>query len=147
MIETQHHPVPSESRLHALLNRLRSPPNIGTDEISELPQSPMLSRPQVLLGHLSSLFPRPQLYTDDAIGPHRSQTPLESRPGALIGRLSSLFRPPPDAGGAIGLQHSRGQATFSYRRSHVVDVSAMRDREVCLSCAYCNCWVRLFLRR
>ncbi|KIK35348.1 hypothetical protein CY34DRAFT_812244 [Suillus luteus UH-Slu-Lm8-n1] len=136
-VETQHHPVPSEPRLHALLNHLRSPRNNGTDEISELPQPPMLSRfrPQVLLGHMSSLLPRPQLYTNEAIGPQRSQTPsprtfLESPPGALIGRLSSLFRSPPNANEAIKLQTCPGQATFSYRRSRVVDVSAMRDREV-----------------
>ncbi|KIK35344.1 hypothetical protein CY34DRAFT_812241 [Suillus luteus UH-Slu-Lm8-n1] len=131
-IETRHPPVPSESRLHALLHHLRSLPNTGTEEISELPQPPMISRfrPQVLLGHLSSLFSRPQLHTDETIEPQRSQTPSESRPVALIGRLSSLFRPPPNANEAIELQHSPEPATFSYRSSHVVDVSAMRDREV-----------------
>ncbi|KAG1743547.1 hypothetical protein EDD22DRAFT_294016 [Suillus occidentalis] len=143
-IETQHPPVPSESHLHALLNRLRSFSNTGTDEISELPQPPMLSRfrPQLLLGHLSSLLPRPQLHTDDATEPQRSQTPSESRPGALIGRLSSLLRSPPNANEAIELQHSPGQAMFSHGSSHVVDVCAMRDREVRVSRAYFNCWVR-----
>ncbi|KAG2745921.1 hypothetical protein P692DRAFT_20740990, partial [Suillus brevipes Sb2] len=131
-IETQHPLVPSESLLHALLNRIRSLPNFGTDEISDLPQPPILSRfrPQVLLGHLSSLLPRPQLHTDEATEPQRSQTPSESRPGALIGRLSSLFRSTPNADEAIELQHSPEPATFSHRSSHVVNVSAMRDREV-----------------
>lgn len=133
MIETLHPPVPSESRLHALLHRLRSLPNIGTDEISELPQPPMISRfrPQVLLSHLSSLLPRPQFYADGATEPQRSQTPSESRPGALISRLSSLFRSAPNADEAIELQqHSPEPATFPHRSPHVVDVSAMRDREV-----------------
>jgi hypothetical protein len=147
-IETQHPQVPSQSRLRVLLNRLCSPLNTGAGEISELPQPPMLSRfrPQSL-GHLSSLLPRPRLYTNETIEPQRSQLPSprafsESRPGALIGRLSSLFRSPPNANEAIELQHSPGQATFSHRSSHVVNVSAMRDREVCLSCVYCDCWVR-----
>jgi hypothetical protein len=130
--------------LHALLNRLRPLPNFGTDEISELPQPPMLSRfrPRVLLGYLSSLLPRPQLNANEATECQRSQTPSESRPGALIGRLSSFFRSTPNAIEAIELQHSPGQATFSHRSSHVVDVPAMRDREVRFSGLYCNCWVR-----
>jgi hypothetical protein len=138
---TQRLPAPSESRSHAHLNRIRSPPNIGTNE---LPQPPMLSRfrPRVLLGHLSSLLPVPQLYADEATEPQRSRTPSESRSGALIGRLSSLFRSSPDADEAIELQHSPEPATFPHGSSHVVDVSAMRDREVRLSCSDCNCLVR-----
>ncbi|KAG2738228.1 WD40 repeat-like protein [Suillus brevipes Sb2] len=131
--ETQRLQAPSNSHyLHALLNRFRSPPNIGTDETSQHPKPPMLSRlrPQVLFGHLSSLLPRPQLHTDEAIETQRSQTPSEPRPVALIGRLSSLFRSSPNVDEAIELQHGPGQATFSHRSSHVVDVSAMRDREV-----------------
>jgi hypothetical protein len=144
-IETQHPPAPSESRLHMLLNRLHFPLNTGTDEISELLQPPMLSRfrPQVLLGHLSSLLPRHKLYTHEAIEPQRSQSPSprafsEPRPGALIGRLSSHSRSPPNASEAIELQHPPGQATFSHHSSHVVNISAMRDREVRLSCVYCS---------
>ncbi|KAG1743548.1 hypothetical protein EDD22DRAFT_1053357 [Suillus occidentalis] len=56
--------------------------------------------------------------------------PSESRPGALISRLSSLFRSAPNADEAIELQHSPEPATFPHRSPHVVDVSAMWDREV-----------------
>ncbi|KAG2346928.1 hypothetical protein BDR05DRAFT_759098 [Suillus weaverae] len=147
-IESQQPPVHSESRSHALLSRLfsflRSPPNTGTDEISELPQPPMLSRlhPQVLLGHLSSLLPRSQPYTDEATEPQRSQTPSGSRPGALIGRLSSLFHSTPNANEVIELQQWPRRGTSSHCSPHAVEVAAMRDREVRLSCVYPNCWVR-----
>jgi hypothetical protein len=96
-------------------------------------------RPQV---HPSSLLPRPQLYADEASEPRRFRTPSESRPGALIGRLSSLFRSPPNADEAIELQHSPEPATFPRGSSHVVNVSAIRDREVRLSCLHINFWVR-----
>ncbi|KAG2039696.1 WD40-repeat-containing domain protein [Suillus americanus] len=131
-IETQQAPVPSESRSHALLNRLssllRSPSNTNTDEISELPQSLMLSRssPKVL-GHLSSLLHAPQHYIDETT---ESKMPSGSRPSALISRLSSLFRSPPNADEEIELRHCPGPTTSSYCSPHVVDVAAMRDREV-----------------
>ncbi|KAG2745936.1 hypothetical protein P692DRAFT_2062657 [Suillus brevipes Sb2] len=148
VIKTQQPPVPSEPRLHALLHRLssllRPSQNTGTDEIPESPQPSMFAglNPQVLLGRLSSLLPRPQLYTDEETEFQRSHTPLESPPGAFIGYLSSLFRSPPNANEAIELQHSPEPTTFPHRSSHVVNVSAMRDREVRISCLYCNCWVR-----
>jgi WD40 repeat protein len=126
--------VSSESSSHTLLGRLslylRSPPN--TDEISEYPRPPMLSRLhlQEFLSHLSSLFSHSRLDTDETTEPQRSQTPSGSRPGALIGRLSSLFHFPPNAGEAIELQYCQGQNTSSHCSPHVADVATMRDREV-----------------
>ncbi|KAG1735976.1 hypothetical protein EDB19DRAFT_2040432 [Suillus lakei] len=133
-IETQQSPVPSESRSHALLNRLSSllHSSQNTDEISEHPQPPMLSRlrPQVLLGHLSSLLPRSRLHTSEVNELQQSQTPSGSRPGALIGLLSSLFRSPPNANEGIELQQWPRQSTSSHCSPRVVEVPAMRDREV-----------------
>ncbi|KAG1829701.1 hypothetical protein EV424DRAFT_413880 [Suillus variegatus] len=131
--EAQQPPVPSESRSRVLFDRLssflRSPPN--TDEISEPPQPPMVSRlsPRVLLGDLSELFSRPRIHVNEATEPRRSQTPRRSRSDALIGPLSSLFRSPHNADEAIELQCCPGPTT-SYLSRHVDDVAAMRDREV-----------------
>jgi hypothetical protein len=127
------------SHLSLLLPR----PQLYNDEATEpqRSQTPSESHPGALIGHLSSLF-RSASNADEATEPQRSQTPSESRPGALIGRLSSLSRSAPNVDEAIELQHCLEPATFSHRSSHVVNVSAMRDREVRLSCIYCNCWIR-----
>ncbi|KAG1721084.1 WD40-repeat-containing domain protein [Suillus lakei] len=134
VIEIQQSPVPSGSRSRALLNRLSSllHSSQNADEISEHPQPPMLSRlrPQVLLGHLSSLLPRSRLHTDEVNELQQSQTPSGSRPGALIGLLSSLFRSPPNANEGIELQQWPRQITSSHCSPQVVEVPAMRDREV-----------------
>ncbi|KAG2120269.1 WD40-repeat-containing domain protein [Suillus clintonianus] len=128
-IETHKPPVSLESLLNRLSSLLRSPPN--TDEISELPQPPILARlsPQMLLGHLSLLLPHSRLHTDEATEPQQSPTPPGSRPGVFIGRLSSLFRSPPNTNEATELQQWSRQITSFHCSPRVVEVVAQRDKQ------------------
>jgi hypothetical protein len=133
--ELQQPSTPSRLDLHSLIARLtsfthRSPPE--NDAPDELQQSSMPSRldPHVLLARLSSLFPRSRLSTDEGAEPHPT-TPLSSPSDALINRLSSLFRSQPHTNEDIELPQCPS-------RPLVVNVAAVRDREVCLSlvCVY-----------
>jgi hypothetical protein len=78
--------------------------------------------PHALLVRLSSLWPRSRLDTDEETEPHPT-TPSGSRPDALIDSLSSLFR---------SQSHTNEELQLSQysRRPHVVEVAAVRDREV-----------------
>ncbi|KAG1884180.1 hypothetical protein F4604DRAFT_241738 [Suillus subluteus] len=152
---THPHSSPSAllTRLASLLHRFR--PNNA--EATGLPQppTPSMLHPRVLLGHLSSLFHRslpkndeenepqqpstpsgldlhalfarlssllPRSRLDEETEPHPT-TPSSSRPDALVDLLSSLFR----------AQHRTNEELELPQRTihpHVVEVPAMRDREV-----------------
>ncbi|KAG1867762.1 quinon protein alcohol dehydrogenase-like superfamily [Suillus subluteus] len=118
---------PSGFHPHVLLARLtslihRSPPeNVAPDELQQ-PSTPSQADPRVFLGRLSSFFPRPRLGTDEEAEPQPT-TPSSSRPDALISWLSSIFPSQPHANEEIEL-------TQRIMHPHVVEVPAMRDREV-----------------
>ncbi|KAG1844638.1 WD40-repeat-containing domain protein [Suillus subalutaceus] len=153
------HPHSSASALLARLASLPRRFRLNNAEATGLPQPPMPStlHPRVLLGHLSSLFhrsplendganepqppstpsgldlhallarlssllPRSRLSTDEESESH-PPTPSGSRPDALMDLLSSLFRSQPRTSEEIELS----QRTM---HPHVVEVPAMRDREV-----------------
>jgi hypothetical protein len=80
---------------------------------------------RVLLAGLSSLWPHFRLDTDGEIEPNLT-TPSGLRSDALIGLLSSLFR---------FQSHTNEEIELSPypRHSSVVEVAAVRDREVCIS--------------
>jgi hypothetical protein len=102
-----------------------SPPdNDAPDELQPPSKSSQLD---LLLGWLSSFSPRSRLNTSDETEPHLT-TPSNSHPDALrvISRLSSFFRSRPHISDELELS----QCTM---HPHVVEVPAMRDREVCLS--------------
>jgi hypothetical protein len=110
------------ARLSSLIHR--SPPQ--NDAPNELQQPSTSSRLDLhtLLARLSSLLTRSRLNTDEETEPQPT-SPSGSRPDALINLLSSLFRSQP---------HTSEETELSQRVSclRVVDVAAMRDREVCL---------------
>jgi hypothetical protein len=114
------HPRVLFVRLFSLVHR--SPPE--NDAATELQQASTPSRlgPHALLVRLSSLWPRSRLDTDEETEPHPT-TPSGSRPDALIDSLSSLFR---------SQSHTNEELQLSQysRRPHVVEVAAVRDREV-----------------
>jgi hypothetical protein len=120
---------PSAFRSHALLARFlslihHSPPENDVPDDLQQPSIPSQLNPHILLARLSSLFPRSRL-TDEEAELH-STTPLSSRPYALISQLSSLFRSQP---------HTNEETELAHRPSHphVVEVAAVRDKQVCLS--------------
>jgi hypothetical protein len=114
------------ARLRSLLHRFR--PDNG--ELTELqqPSTPSRVDPRVLLARLSSFLHRPRLNTDEEAEPHPT-TPLSSRSDALISRLTSLFRSQP---------HNNEEIELTQRRSRprVVEVAAVRDRQVCIRGAF-----------
>ncbi|KIK41597.1 hypothetical protein CY34DRAFT_805894 [Suillus luteus UH-Slu-Lm8-n1] len=127
-------PTPSQLHPRVLLGRLssllHSPPNT-LDETTEPDQSsmPVGLRSRALIGRLSS-FLRPQPNASITTQPE-TPMPSDSLPDTLLGRLSSLFRSPPDANEAIELrQWSRPPVSSQHCSPRVVEVSAMRDREV-----------------
>jgi hypothetical protein len=83
--------------------------------------------PRVLLTRLSSIFSRSRLNPGDEAELHPT-TPLSSHPDALrvISRLTSFFRSQTHISDELELS----QPTM---HPHIVEVPAMRDREVCLS--------------
>ncbi|KAG1844637.1 WD40-repeat-containing domain protein [Suillus subalutaceus] len=98
----------------------RSPPQ--NDEANEPQQTSTPSGLDLhaLFAHLSSLLPRSRLNEETE---PRPTTPLSSRPDALVDFLSSLFR----------AQHRTSEELELPQRTihpHVVEVPAMRDREV-----------------
>ncbi|KAG2338251.1 WD40 repeat-like protein [Suillus weaverae] len=118
-------PTPSGLHPRVLLGRLfslfhRSPP-----ENNEANEPQQLSTPSgldlhALFAHLSSLLPRSRL--DSGTEP-RSTTHLSSPPDASIDIMSWFFRSRPRTSNEIELsQHTM--------HAHVVQVPAMRDREV-----------------
>jgi hypothetical protein len=147
------------TRLASLLHHFR--PNNA--EATELPQSitPSVLHPRVLLGHLTSLFHRSPPQNDEANEPQQPSTPSGSDIHALFARLSSLFPgsrldegtephpPTPLSSGSDALIDILSSLFRTQRRTseeielpqrpihpHVVEVPAMRDREVCLSLVY-----------
>lgn len=104
--------------LSSLLHRSSSP-NEGANE-SQQPSTPSGLDLHTHFARLSSLLSRSRLISGTE--PH-STTPLSLRPDALINFLSSFFHSQPRTGEEI---------EFSQRTMppHVVDVPAMRDREV-----------------
>jgi hypothetical protein len=128
--ELPQHSRPSAFHLHALLARLsslihRSPPE--RDAQNELQQSSTHLRlyPHVLLARLFSRSPRSRFGTDEEAEPHCT-VPSSSRPGALISQLSSLFRSQPHT-------HEEIELPQCPSHSRVVEVAAVRDRQVWLS--------------
>lgn len=124
------------SRLHprALLGHLssllHSPPNT-LDEATEPDQSsmPVELRSRALISRLS-LFLRSQPNVDIANQPEQPPMPSDSLPDTLLGRLSSLFHSPPDTNEAIELRQLPRPTISSHQcHPHVVEVSAMRDKE------------------
>jgi hypothetical protein len=120
---------PLAFHIHALLARLSllihlSPPENDAPDLQQ-PSTPLRVDPRVLLARLSSFLHRSQLKTDEEAESH-STTPLNSRPDAPITRLSSLFRSHP---------HTNEEIELAQRPScpRVVDVAAVRDKQVCLS--------------
>jgi hypothetical protein len=126
--------LPQPSRLlafhiHALLARLSllihlSPPENDAPDLQQ-PSTPLRADPRVLLGRLSSFLHRSRLNTDEEAESHPT-TPLSSRSDSLITRLSSLFRTQP---------HTNEEIELAQRpsRPRVIDVAAVRDKQVCLS--------------
>jgi hypothetical protein len=121
---------PSAFHIHALLARLSSlihsspPENDAPDELQQ-PSTPSRVDPRVLLARLSTLLHRSRLNTDEEAEPHPT-TPSSSRSDPLISRLTSLFRSQPHANEDIELAQRSS-------RPRVVEVAAVRDRQVCLS--------------
>jgi hypothetical protein len=117
------HPRVLFVRLFSLVHR--SPPENDAATELQQPSTPSRLDPHALLVRLSSLWPRSRLDTDEETEPHPT-TPSGSRPDALIDSLSSLFR---------SQSHTNEELQLSQysRRPHVVEVAAVRDREVCLS--------------
>jgi hypothetical protein len=119
------------SSINALLARLssllhRSPPeNDAPDELKQ-PSTPSRVDARMLLARLSPLLHRSRLNTDEE-AESRPTMPSGSHPDALISRLSSLFR------FHINEEIDLTQCTS---RSRVVDVAAVRDRQVCLLDAF-----------
>ncbi|KAG2096531.1 WD40-repeat-containing domain protein [Suillus discolor] len=91
---------------------------------NELQQSspPLRLHPHMPLASLSSLWPQSRLNNDGEIEPHHT-TPSGLRPDTLIDSLSSLFRSQPHTNEEIELPQRS-------RRPRVVEVAAVRDREV-----------------
>ncbi|KAG2742640.1 hypothetical protein P692DRAFT_201795500 [Suillus brevipes Sb2] len=91
---------------------------------------PVGLRSRALIDRLSSfLRPRPNA---SIAAQHDTPMPSDSLPDTLLGRLSSLFRSPPNTDEAIELrQWPRPPVSSHHCSPHVVEVSAMRDREVC----------------
>jgi hypothetical protein len=127
--------LPQPSRLsafhiHALLARLSSlihsspSENDAPDELQQ-PSTPSRVDPRVLLARISSFLHRSRLNTDEKAESHPT-TPSSSNPDALITRLSSLFRSQPHTDEEI--EHAQRPS-----RPRVVEVAAVRDRQVCLS--------------
>jgi hypothetical protein len=121
---------PSAFHIHALLARLSSlihsspSENDAPDELQQ-PSTPSRVGPRVFLARLSSFLHRSRLNTDKE-AESQSTTPLSSRPDALISRLSSLFRSQPHTDEEIELAQRPS-------RPRVVEVAAVRDKQVCLS--------------
>jgi len=115
---------PSAFYPHALLARLSS----LIYPVASENDAPSMLDPHVLLARISSLFPRSRLNTDEEAEPHLT-TPLSPRPDAIISRLSSLFR---------SRSHINNELELSQRTMHppVVEVAAVRDKQVCLWCVY-----------
>jgi hypothetical protein len=109
------------ARLSSLLHRY-SPENDVPDELKQ-PPTPSRVDPRVLL---ASLLHRSRLNTDEEAESHPT-TPSSSHPDTLISRLSSLFR-----------SHTNEEIDLTQRtsRPRVVDVAAVRDRQVCLLDAF-----------
>jgi hypothetical protein len=122
---------PSTFRLHTLLAPLLSlihhspSENDASDDLQQ-PTMPSRLDPHILLARLSSLFPRSRLTTDEEAEPHPT-TPLSSRPYALISRLSSLFHRQPHTNSDEEIALSQYPS-----RPRVVEVAAVRDKQVCL---------------
>jgi hypothetical protein len=120
---------PSAFHIHALLARLSSlihsspSENDTTDELQQ-PSTPWRVDPRVLLARLSSFLHRSRLNTDEEAEPHPI-TPLSSRSDALTSRLTSIFRFQSHANEDIELAQRP-------RRPRVVDVAAVRDKQVCI---------------
>jgi hypothetical protein len=122
---------PSAFRSHALLARFlslihHSPPENDVPDDLQQPSIPLRLNLHILLARLSSLFPRSRLTTDEEAEPHPT-TPLSSRPYALISRLSSLFRSQPHTNSNEEIALSQCPS-----RPRVVEVAAVRDKQVCL---------------
>ncbi|KAG1822416.1 uncharacterized protein BJ212DRAFT_1327691 [Suillus subaureus] len=120
-------PTPSMLHPRVLLGHLsslfhHSPPQ--NDEGNEPQQPSTLSRLDLhaLLARLSSLLSRSRLNTDEEIEPHPT-THLGSHSDVLMDLLSSLFRSQPRTSEEIELPQRP-------MHPHVVEVPAMRDREV-----------------
>ncbi|KAG2032904.1 WD40-repeat-containing domain protein [Suillus americanus] len=118
-------PTPSILHPRVLLGHLsslfhHSPPQNDETNEPQQPSTPSGLDLHALFARLSSLFPRSRL--DEETEP-RPTTPLSSRPDALVDLLSSLFR----------AQHRTSEELELPQRPmhpHVVEVPAMRDREV-----------------
>ncbi|KAG1884181.1 WD40-repeat-containing domain protein [Suillus subluteus] len=120
-------PTPSVLRPRVLLSHLsslfhRSPlENDGANE-PQPPSTPSGLDLHALLARMSLLLPRSRLSTDEETKPHPT-TPSGSRPDALMDLLSSLFRTQPRTNEEFELPQR-------LMNPHVVEVPAMRDREV-----------------
>jgi hypothetical protein len=131
------------SHLCVLLARLsslvrRSPPENAPNELQQ-PSTPSPLSPRALFARLSSLLYRPRLNADEETE-HQPTTPSGLHPAALIDRLSSLFR---------FQVHTNEEIELSQypRHPRVVEVNAVRDREVCLSSVYLlSSWFNYFFQ-
>lgn len=114
------HPRVLFARLSSLIHR--SPPENDASKKLQQPPTPSRLDPHPLLARLSSLLPHLPLNTDEEASPHPT-TPSGLSLDALIDRLSSFFHSQPHTHKEIELSQYLG-------RPHVVEVAAVRDREV-----------------
>ncbi|KAG2111119.1 WD40-repeat-containing domain protein [Suillus clintonianus] len=113
----------------ALLARLTSLLRHSRSDTAEQPPVPSKSRSRALLSHLSSLLHRFRPDTGETL--ERQQPPVlpESSSHIILGRLTSLLSSPSNAAEGIELQQWPRQTTSSHCSPHVVEVSAMRDKQ------------------
>ncbi|KAG1755330.1 hypothetical protein EDD22DRAFT_227499 [Suillus occidentalis] len=137
-------PRSSAFHLYAPLARLpslihRSPPENDAQDELQPPSRSSQPDPRVLLARLSSLSPRSRLNTEEEAETHLT-THLSSCLDALISRLSSLFHSQPHTNEKIEL-------TQRLSRPRVVEVAAVRDRQVCILGAFITTVVQSSLLR
>jgi len=116
------HPRVIFARLSSLIHH--SPPENEPNELQQ-PSTSSWSNLHTLLTRLSLLWPHSRPNTDGEIEPHPTAR-SGSRPDAFIGLLTSLFSSQPHTNEEIELSQYPG-------RPSVVEVAAVRDREVCIS--------------